>query len=90
MYQGIWIHLSAMRAGKLLAEAELLKPGSITRESGHACLPERIPTAHAARPSSREFMDTTSQSSGREAADPTRIASTISGARKAQRKTLPT
>ena len=66
------IQLSAMRAAKLLAEAELLKPGSIDPGTcaGHAFLPERIPTAHAARPSSRECHDTTSQSSGREAGDP--------------------
>ena len=38
--------------------------------AGHAFLPERIPTVHAARPSSRECHDTTSQSSGREAGDP--------------------
>ena len=66
------IQLSAMRAAKLLAEAELLKPGSIDPGTcaGHAFLPERIPTAHSARPSSRECHDTTSQSSGREAGDP--------------------
>src|SRR6266478_8733701 len=68
------IQLSAMRAAKLLAGAELLKPGSMPGKSaghaGHAFLPERIPTVHAARPSSRECHDTTSQSSGREAGDP--------------------
>ena len=57
------IQLSAMRAAKLLAGAELLKPGSMPGKSvghaGHAFLPERIPTVHAARPSSREFPGTT-------------------------------
>src|SRR6266849_4999360 len=68
MYQGIGFSYQRCVQAKLLAEAELLKPGSIDPGTcaGHAFLPERIPTAHACH----DIPLTTSQSSGREAGDP--------------------
>ena len=73
MYQGIGFSYQRMscseaRCGGRTPETRVsIDPGTY---AGHAFLPERIPTAHAARPSSRECHDTTSQSSGREAGDP--------------------
>ena len=70
MYQGIRFTDQRCVQGSFLLRVTPEPHLLIRNVRAHACSPERIPTAHAARPSSRECPGTTSQNSSREAADP--------------------